>query len=497
MALEDFKWYRQAVIAADEGAFYLPLNPYGLVSGEVRNGKGQPAPCLGKAAGDIETRLYGACYPFVSFEMRDHSRNAETGLSICRMNGEELLYCVDVFHGNHRDKNFFGLSVRKGGSILREETVEYESENTEVPLKYTIGFRIGAGMGEEAVPVFDMMVQEGGRMYCVASFRAPELSGIRNIRELPCFKTAEFKRLLPASDESSRALGGIVSMETYKPLAFADPRPVRYEDGSLYMEQGRIFFTISARMAEGACQQVVSLLPGTANFTTEAVWLFTYGDGKITSDVASSLLFDRRNQEFLLWNCAFSHGHVLAHCSTKTDVLHGIHLLKMETVPVMENSPETDFYGRFGDEDPDFYYDAGKGCWFMTVCRLSEEDNKYHFYKFTSKEAFRGYRFIEKTGGDHETGGTFTWVEGEHYFVCGADGGHASAYEIFNAEDFSHNKEADFDFPDGGFRGWGTVFEVPCGSFARKFWLTFDRQRAADYNWSYGNLYLFEGFPKE
>ena len=49
-----------------------------------------------------------------------------------------------------------------------------------------------------------------------------------------------------------------------------------------------------------------------------------------------------------------------------------------------------------------------------------------------------------------------------------------------------------FDYPDGGFRGWGTLMPVKLGSRMRYFWLTFDRHRGSDYNWSYGNLYCFE-----
>ena len=51
---------------------------------------------------------------------------------------------------------------------------------------------------------------------------------------------------------------------------------------------------------------------------------------------------------------------------------------------------------------------------------------------------------------------------------------------------------AKFNYPDGGFRGWGSVFPVKSGSRTRYFWLTFDRHNGSDYNWSYGNLYCFE-----
>lgn len=52
--------------------------------------------------------------------------------------------------------------------------------------------------------------------------------------------------------------------------------------------------------------------------------------------------------------------------------------------------------------------------------------------------------------------------------------------------------EAKFDFDDGGFRGWGTIIPVELGSRKRYFWLTFDRHKGSNYNWSYGNIYCFE-----
>lgn len=53
--------------------------------------------------------------------------------------------------------------------------------------------------------------------------------------------------------------------------------------------------------------------------------------------------------------------------------------------------------------------------------------------------------------------------------------------------------DAKFGFDDGDFRGWGSIIPVQLGSRKRYFWITFDRQKGSDYNWSYGNIYCFEG----
>ncbi len=88
-----------------------------------------------------------------------------------------------------------------------------------------------------------------------------------------------------------------------------------------------------------------------------------------------------------------------------------------------------------------------------------------------------------------ETGGSFVHIENKVYFVCGNDFNAKSDYRIYSEDGMV---QAKFDFPDGGFRGWGTVMPIRMGSRERYFWLTFDRHNGSDFNWSYGNLYCFE-----
>jgi hypothetical protein len=54
-------------------------------------------------------------------------------------------------------------------------------------------------------------------------------------------------------------------------------------------------------------------------------------------------------------------------------------------------------------------------------------------------------------------------------------------------------QNAKFDFPDGGYRGWGTLLPIKRGSRERYFWITFDRHSGSQYTWSYGDVYGFEG----
>ena len=85
-----------------------------------------------------------------------------------------------------------------------------------------------------------------------------------------------------------------------------DIRPVRFEDGSVIIENGRMFFTVSSRMGTKNYQSVLSLKKDSCEFNLEGAILFDYGDGVLNGDVATSLIFDRNKKEWLFWTCAFS-----------------------------------------------------------------------------------------------------------------------------------------------------------------------------------------------
>ena len=113
----------------------------------------------------------------------------------------------------------------------------------------------------------------------------------------------------------------------------------------------------------------------------------------------------------------------------------------------------------------------------------------YQYFFFSSDDPFAGYRYIGRGVDGSETGGSFQKIDGERIFACGNDFSLISNYRIYTKDGM---QEAKFDFPDGGFRGWGTLIPVKMGSRERVFWLTFDRHKGSDYNWSYGNVYCFE-----
>ncbi len=278
-------------------------------------------------------------------------------------------------------------------------------------------------------------------------------------------------------------------------VAFADMKPIRYTDGSVMQKDGRIYFTMSSRLGAGGYQSVVSWMPNTCEFRLEgAIFFDVNGKGKISGDIASCILYDREKEEYLIWMCAFSAGHILGYGKTDADILHSISIVDISLVETKENSGETEFFGIEGDEDPDFYFDKSKKKWYLSICRIRDfgERRAYSYVKFVSDNPFSGYKFYRSTDKTGETGGMTTEIDGKRYFICGAEMNETSKYRIYDAETLEMITEAKYDYPDGGFRGWGTLFPVKCGNRQRVFQLTFDRVLGSDFNWSYGNLYAFE-----
>lgn len=271
----------------------------------------------------------------------------------------------------------------------------------------------------------------------------------------------------------------------------ADLRPVCYENGDVLLENGKIYLTFSIRMQENGFQGIFSWVPGTAQLELTGALFFDCGDGVWRNYLASSLLFNRHTKQWYIWVSAFENQRRLAYGAFTGDPRFGVNVVDVTVMDAAgDGDSYQDFVGFSGDEDPDFYYNEAENKWYMAICRIDPSIKAYRYAFFTSDDPFTGYRYIGCGNDGEETGGSFVTVEGERLFVCGNGFNMRANYRIYSKDRMF---DARFDFDDGGFRGWGSIIPVQMGSRTRYFWITFDRQKGSDYNWSYGNLYCFEG----
>ena len=313
--------------------------------------------------------------------------------------------------------------------------------------------------------------------------------------EEPCFKESNRCESFSNGYVSLLAAGevSVARVEAYldNGVSIADFRPIRFEDGSVILENGKVYFTATVRLQANSYQAIFSWVPGTMQFEMTGALFYDCGDGFWRGWLAPVLLYNRNKKQWYVWVSSFEHEHILAHGAFDGDPRFGVNVADVTLMQkASESSAMTDFVGFRGDEDPDLIYDADADRWLLAICRLDHETRKYVYVFFESNDPFDGFKYIGRgAAGASETGGVFVRDGGELYFICGNDFRKRSEYRIYSKAGM---QTASFNYPDGGFRGWGCVMPVKLGSRTRRFWLTFDRHNGSDYNWSYGNIYCFE-----
>ena len=334
---------------------------------------------------------------------------------------------------------------------------------------------------------FDIYVNTGVSQNYVCSFTLPEFSDMA--RE-DVFKETITALYLCGNVEVFLAEGFIDCG-----ISQADIRPIRYENGDIMLDGGRVYLTASVRMQEGCYQGIFSWVPGTCEFEMTGALFFDTGDGVWSNDVASSLIYHRGERKWLLWVCSFSHGHILAHARFDGDVRHGVSVVDVTLMKKMTaDDPDTVFLGKEGDEDPDFIYDEEKKKWYMAICRVVLDENgkkNYRYFLFESNRPFEGYKHIANSTSGSETGGSIIKENGKYYLLCGNSFTERASYRCYSLPDMDRYSPLVHDYDDGGFRGWGSVIPIKKGTRTVYYHLTFDRHKGSSYNWSYGNIYCF------
>lgn len=285
-------------------------------------------------------------------------------------------------------------------------------------------------------------------------------------------------------------------------IAQSDIRPVKYEDGSPIISEGKMYFTVSARTQLTAYQSVISWDICTYDISMEGLILFSYDGLNIFNDVASCLVYDRFSNEWIIWNTAHNSGHISARTKLNSDIRFGYNIVKTNFVATERYDSDSkkyvvtddkSFYGKSGDEDIDIIFDKVANKWYLTLCRLSSSNgDAYSYFLYESDNPIDGFVFKGKTTSDNVTGGNIVKFGNEYHFVCGANET-KSQYNIYKLNDLSTKIGlCKFDINDGGYRGWGTLIPIPSGNFTKYIFVTFDREQYGTGNWSYGNLYFYE-----
>ena len=458
----------------------LPLGEMSLYKDFVNDKRGDPYPVTFKT-GDVCEKIENAKYTvsaenggYIARFLTDFFPIASYELEICEISSAKVGFSLE-YNGQS------ALCVMADGEKIEiscgeaKNVAECALDNGDI---LSLTFRTGA------VSVY---VDKGDRPLLVCDNAFEEL---RKFSSYDVFTKSHIS-VACETQKNGRAVTKNAQAYLCGGLSHADMKPMRYEDGTPIIEGGRVFLTMSSRLEAQTYQSIISWNPTLCDFRLEGAMLFDVGDGMCCSDVASSVVYDRNCGKWYIWMCSFSHGHILARGELLGDPRYGVQIVDVKLLDKPTGDDLTQFAGFKGDEDPDLCFIDGK--WHLTVCRLEPADG-YHYYHFVSDSPFDGFKFVDRTLTGEKTGGMFTKIDGEYYFVCGSDFKTRARYDIYKYNDFSKYDKLICDYDDGGFRGWGTVFSVPVGSRIRHFHITFDRHNASGYNWSYGNLYVYEAY---
>ena len=470
----------------------------------VRNFSRKPA---------AEARLLGQHFPYASYELVLHTLDsASAGFRISAFSGDCSAYTEENaptlrvslvrLQGKNTVRIAHELTVGgvSRGEVTEEKEYPYTSGMSLILTCRGRFFDVYLRNDKKPIPRLTLDLPEFSEIIRHGTFVGTSAALWYEVSPNGCFVADEVQFYLDAG------------------VSHADMKTVRYEDGMPMMSDGKLFMTMSSRLEAGGFQSVISWNPSTAEFKMEGAIFFDCGDDRWCSDVASSILFNRYTNEWYIWACSFSHGHILCHGTSIADLRYGINVIDAELMPVehLESSKagsdslaaqagasasstanlsdDTLWMAKSGDEDPDFVYDRETGKWYMTICRGVSENGgtHYRYFLYESDEPFSGYKFVDKTLTGSNTGGSIVRIGGRLHFICGSNFDKRACYHICDLHDLSKVTNIRCDYDDGGFRGWGTIIPVPCGNRTKYMWMTFDRHGGSSYNWSYGNIYVYE-----
>jgi len=259
----------------------------------------------------------------------------------------------------------------------------------------------------------------------------------------------------------------------------ADYRLCTYEDGSPIIEDGKLFFCVSSRLS-GLGQTVYAYHINTCEFELVGCLLGYQEDGELQGLIAPHILYDRNDGYWYVF-AHWGSPHNISVGKTIRDPRYGYNEVTCHVLDY--ESPAR------GDEDSFVYYDKELCKYVMVYSKASTE-----LFKQVSDHIDGGYKLVARNHSVASlTGINVVWMGDKRYIVSGFGSPGTDGYKVFDLNDLSFVCDLNIDIPTGGWRGWGTVLNIPEGEQTKYQLLTFDRiNPTGATNWQYGNIYMYE-----
>ena len=410
------------------------------------------------------TLRVGAFHPYLCYEttFSDIDKNEEVGIIFYPNNGKG-----NVVKTLYKDGKIFSVLEGDGEQKILAEATTEKSKKVALRVQYT-------GMRFHVFRLYDN--GEAKLLYSVAYDK-------RDIDS--CIKDS-FGITVSLPKNGEITLHKAQSLLTCG-TGQADPQIVQKTDGTPLIRDGKLYICFTTRGFEqirDSYQGVYSLDIDSYELQLEGALFFGKGDGKIYGFHATKVVYDEANSEYLVMTTTHADTHILAYCSTKSDILHGMHFLECKELDFPHN------YSRAkhkGTEDPDFFYDSEAKKWRLAYCAIK---NKSWTTFLCESDNWNGpYEMIAESPKNNNTGLRITTVGGKRYVLSGGPG---TTFYIYDYPTLRYEGTFQQQYANGGFRGWPTIVPVPYGNYERYLWITFDRG-AQTGRYSYGTLYFYLG----
>ncbi len=275
----------------------------------------------------------------------------------------------------------------------------------------------------------------------------------------------------------------------------ADIRAITYKDGSPFIDQGRLWYTLSirGRALPHHIQGVFSMSPSVFDITLEGIIVFDREDGILRNEISSHIFYDPDNK---IWrglttgftayaNIKKEKKQILA-IESNQDPRFGFSIMKAKPMGIV------------GDiEDSHILFDQAAQKWRVLTC---ENHRGYKAVMLESNHWDHGFTRIAGPVQENSTGTSIQKIGDTRYCFSGSQ---AREIFIYSYPELNKVGTLNMDLPPwnekSGTRVWPNVVSLPHGKTSKYIALMMDRFNYPGLkgpHWSYGALYLYYGYDK-
>lgn len=425
------------------------------------------------------TRWIGGFNPFAVHDLalNRFTGSGEVGLMFRDTDAENRLTATLVAeHGNVRSIRC--VIVKEGEEVEREDFALPEELINKNPIRLRVQIM--------AVGV-NLFVERDEKSTLIGQLEFVEHFDLRR-KEL----MRRFEFCLHASLEAGQSVEIDEATASLSPgCGQADLCAITYKDGSPFIDQGRLWFTITVRGRHTAwpMQGVFSLNPSVFDIKFEGLIVFDRGDGLLRNELASHIFYDKENNQWLGMTVGFSAGgdpdgkvpKQIWAASSKRDPRRGYSVMKAKPLEMSGSS-----------EDPHIIYDQDAGKWRVLVCA------KARGFPATLYEADNWdgpYTQIAGPVSVNSTGCLLQKFGSKYYALFGSADRRVYIYSYPDLKPISELKIHRPPWSEtNNTRVWPNVIPLPEGYPARYIALMMDRLNfpgMTGSNWTYGAMYLY------